>query len=655
MYVQVKLLNGYHQYLWYKVPDAWSEYPCKGSIVQVPLKKQIIPAVIMQESMKRPIVSFTIKELHAIEQMPQDAHYYPFLEQLCSYYQIDQLHILQRIKHVIHQAAIVSSGVATAQENAVVNVCRLTDEQQQVVDFLTPRIIYPVYTPTVLHGVTGSGKTEVYKELIRASLSVGKSIILLLPEVTLAINFERRLAKELPDVPLFSFHSGTTSKEKRQVWKYLLQETPIVLIGVHLPILLPIAQLGCIIIDEEHEVGYQEKKFPRINSKEAALMRAQQYGIPILLGSATPSVSTLYNVTKRGWFFFQLKKRFKGSFAQVKSVPLTDGKQRKSFWISNELYAALKDRLLKKEQSIIFINRRGFSFFVQCKDCSYVYRCSDCSVSLTLHEGSVMKCHYCGSIQNEPVACNECNAQHLIKKGIGTQQVVTILQRLFPAARVARADLDTSARKKEWEKTIDAFARQEIDILVGTQTITKGYHFPHVTLVGVIWADLNLHFPVYNASEIALQQLIQVAGRAGREQDNGLVIIQYMKEHDIFSYINEIDYPNFFSAEIESRSQAGYPPCKRLAYIECKYEIEEILVRESQSIVDLLRSYCNIHAIAIDILGPAQPPVYRVQKMHALRIYCKSIDMAAIIRLYRMIDHTAYKSSIQFIPNPIAS
>lgn len=357
----------------------------------------------------------------------------------------------------------------------------MTPEQKKVTDFLLNAFDNGVYTPTVLHGVTGSGKTEVYKQLFLHALAHHKTALLLLPEVTLAIAFENRLKKEMPHAPLYGFHSGKTPKEKTIIWNNLKNNVPMIIIGVHLPILLPIANLGCIVVDEEHDTGYQEKKHPKINSKEAALIRARCANIPIVLGSATPSINTLYAVKTKGWNFFQLTQRFSGTLPSVNIVSLTTNKNRREFWISTELEHHIHDRLFKKEQTIIFINRRGFSFFVQCKQCSFIFTCTSCSVSLTLHEDDHLLCHYCNATHALPKKCPTCSisATNFLKKGIGTQKVVSILEKMFPQARIARADMDTTAKKNVWQKTVADMIEGNIDILVGTQTITKGFHFPH--------------------------------------------------------------------------------------------------------------------------------------------------------------------------------
>jgi len=340
----------------------------------------------------------------------------------------------------------------------------------------------------------------------------------------------------------------------------------------------------------------------------------------------------------------------------VKTVLLTDKKQRKSFWISDMLYAAITDRLAKKEQTIIFLNRRGYSFFVQCKPCSFIFSCPTCSVSLTLHDNQLLTCHYCAYMLQQPRLCPQCKVDEseFLKKGIGTQQVVIILQKMFPHASIARADMDTTTKKKQWQETIERMYSGQIDILIGTQTITKGYDFPKVTLVGVLWADLNLNFPIFNAAETTLQQLIQVAGRAGRQCADSLVIVQSMQNHEIFAYLNEIDYLSYFAHALESRAAVGYPPCKRLVEIELKYGCETTIEREANMLLDDLWNIKAQKTLVIQILGPAKPPVHIIKNVHSRKIYLKADTMSQIILLFQSINIKRYVCSIFFTPNPVS-
>lgn len=657
MFIQVKLLKGFTKPLLYKVPDEWPPTNLVGTIVQVPLRNNVTHAVVIEQLEHQPAASsFTIKTALAIDPFPHDQYYQRFIQKLGTYYQIESLHFLKRIRSFIMTEQKKHRNTGTiAIEKPTLQKITLTDEQQTVTNFITHRIGQQLYTPTVLHGVTGSGKTECYKKMISTAIAQKKTALLLLPEVTLALQFESIMREQLgPDITIFGFHSATTAKNKRLLWQQLLAHKPLLIIGVHLPILLPIAQLGLIIVDEEHETGYQEKKHPKINTKEAALIRAQLNGIPIVLGSATPSVSSLFNTKKHDWHFFQLKKRFSGTFPTVKTVLLTDKKYRRNFWISQQLENAIRERLRKKEQTIIFLNRRGFSFFVQCKHCSFIFECANCSVSLTLHKDNKLTCHYCSFARQLPEQCPQCTNKktEFIKKGIGTQQVVTILERLFPHARIGRADLDTTLKKKLWQQIVADFKQGNLDILVGTQTITKGFHFPGVTLVGVLWADLNLHFPVYNATETTLQQLIQVAGRAGRQSEKSTVIVQAMSDHPVFAYLNEVDYLTFYEHEVRNRQQLSYPPCGRLALIELKHTHEPIIEKESVALTVFLINIVKRHNIPIQVLGPAEPPVSKIKRTHIRKIYLKCSSARLLGALFGAIDQQHYACQLFYTPNP---
>jgi primosomal protein N' (replication factor Y) len=654
MFIQVRVLKGYQEPLWYEA----SAFPtiAVGNIVRVPLRRHVVPAFVQYTTQLRPAVSFDMRSIVSIEQFPCDHHYQSFITKLSAYYFLDQWWFLKRLRtFLLHEQR--EEYTSPTQSFTIHTNVTLTQEQQAIYDEVALHITKPSYFPAVLHGVTGSGKTEVYCALLQHAIQQGKSVILLLPEVSLAVNFTILLKKRYQEaISIYSFHSATSSQEKKDLWAALLLNKPVLIIGVHLPIMLPIPNLGLILVDEEHEVGYQEKKYPRINSKEAALLRAQLVGIPIILGSATPSVASLYNVSARGWKLFQIKKRYAGSFPNIQIVNLTHKsaqKKRSSFWISHELEAALQNRLNKREQSIIFINRRGFSFFVQCPSCASSITCDHCSVALTVHEGNILLCHYCGLQMAVPLQCPTCkqHEKYLIQKGIGTQQIVTILQRMFPQARIVRADLDTTINKKKWQQIIQDITQNNVDIIVGTQTITKGYHFPNVTLVGVVWADLNIHFPRYNATEVALQQLIQVAGRAGRQHTNSQVIMQTLSNHSLFDYLNELDYLRFCQIETATRIQVGYPPAVRLIELIVRHAEEIVVEREAQQLTHFLQAHnCDQK---VRILGPAKPLVHKVKNIYSRAIYIKGNQLQTVYEVVKLIEKNNYQSLILITPNPL--
>ena len=657
MLINIRLLNGYKETFTYKVPAEWPVKNLVGTLIKVPFQKRLETALVCEqfEQLKNP-VPFALRTAHSLEPFPQDTYYQQFVKQLSSYYALDTFYFFKRVRIFLKEQEESEHITTDPIEHKQLDVI-LSEDQKAIVAALTPIIEAPRYYPSLLHGVTGSGKTEVYKQLIMHALNNNKSVLLLLPEVSLAVQFTQLLKKQLPDsVLLYGFHSATSIKEKRALWEQLLAAQPIVIIGVHLPVLLPIANLGLIIIDEEHDVGFQEKKYPRINTKEAALLRAQTAQIPILLGSATPSLSSLYTAQAKNWHSFKLEKRFAGAFPTIQRVKLTENKeQRAHFWITKELQIALADRLAKKEQTILFLNRRGHSFFIQCTSCGFIPTCPQCSVSLTFHNNSTLVCHYCNFIQAEPNACTSCKAGHknLLKKGIGTQQIVTILEKLFPAARIARADLDATVNKKNWQQTIHNFQSGTIDILVGTQTITKGYHFPKVTLVGILWADVNLSFPIYNAAEVTLQQLIQVAGRAGRQSTESLVIVQYMLDHPVFNYLSEIEYIKFYDFELEKRNIVQYPPLIRLAEIELRHTDALLVEKEADMLAHALTAYVIKKNLPVTILGPAQPPIHRIKNVSIRKIYLKSPDFNQLLKLYAALPKSDYNSSLFFTPNPL--
>ena len=654
-YIHVKLLNGFTQPLTYAIPPDWHEN-LTGTIVQVPLKNKIVSAyVIGQVDALEFKPSFAIKKIHAREPFPADTTYQKFLLQIAAYYQVDHIHCIKRIAQFLNQEAQPLHEQPSPEAHEFTPHVILTPAQSSIVNTIQNQLGAGSFSPSLLHGVTGSGKTQIYKELIIAAIQKGSTAMLLLPEVSLALQFQQILARSLPNtIEIMGFHSAVKAKEKKKAWQALIEKKPILLIGVHIPILLPIANLGLIIIDEEHDVGYQEKKHPKINTKEAALIRAQLAQIPILLGSATPSIATMYIARKKGWQFFQLHERFAGMFPTIKIVSLRmiNAQRRQNFWITKELETAIGQCLAKKEQAIIFLNRRGYSFFVQCKQCSFIFECSHCSVSLTLHQDSVLTCHYCGNGQALPPVCPSCKTNSLLKKGIGTQQVVTILQQLFPTARIGRADMDVSSKKKVWQQTMSDFENGTIDILVGTQTITKGFHFPNVTLVGILWADLNLHFPIYNAAETSLQQLIQVAGRAGRTRPDSLVIVQTMMDHPVFKFLSETDYLKYYDYELQNRTAANYPPLTRLVEIELKNTNQELLEQEAADLATTFLHHIQEKNFAITLLGPAKPPVSKIKNIHARKIYLKSNSMADLIKLYQLVKKSTFKSQIFFTPNP---
>ena len=631
MYVRVRILKGYGQPLLYEVPADFGSSIAVGAVVEVPLRTQQKSALVLAVFKGKPEVSYPIKPILFVHQFPKDVKHHSYIQALSRVYFISPHKLMERLQRFVFVDEDAADVELFSQSPATITT--LTHAQQAIVTDVSADLVAGIYRPTLIQGVTGSGKTEVYKALIVAAIAQGKTVIFLCPEVVLARQFYALFEQCFAAMMIVArWHSGITPDERMRVWQSAVKGQPMLLVGVHLPVLLPLSNLGLLIIDEEHDIGYEEKQHPRLNSKHAALLRARHYGVPIVLGSATPSVMTLYHAQQQQWRHSFLTERFGGSFPVVEHVVLSKNKKRPHFWISSELLTALADTIFRGQQAIVYLNRRGYGFFLQCIGCGYTFECSSCAVALTLHHDEhaggyerMLECHYCTERKPLPKQCAQCgtSTDEGKCKGIGTQQLVSVLQKLLPQARIARVDADISKRKKLWNQTIEQFGVGAIDILVGTQIITKGFHFPQVTLVGVVWADSSVHFPVYNAHEVALQQIIQVAGRAGRSRNDGRVIVQSFDNHPLFSFIDELKYPDFCVQELAARQEFGYPPFGRLVTIEVAGELEERVVADAQILKERI---AQVVANGIQILGPARPMREKVQGVFYRHLLCKAVS-----------------------------
>jgi primosomal protein N' (replication factor Y) len=658
-FVKVWLLSGWQEPLWYKVPDQLRTSISVNSFVEVPLRTQKLPALVqLCANTPQHIDIAKLREVISVFSIPQDALHASFIQKIANFYFVSPTSLYQRFIAHIQASPEAIDEAPEAQAQAITHIT-LSDEQAAAIKKISPHITQKSHKTFLLHGVTGSGKTEVYKKLIQRAIEQKKSVICLFPEVALALQFQAIFKAQLATPHLvFSFHSSSKISEKKTLWNNLLNNIPSIILGVHLPVLLPISNLGLIIIDEEHERGFQEKRHPKINSKEMALWRAQLYDCPIILGSATPSLATLYRTQQGLIEKCTLSQRFQGKFPQIIHASLKENtRKRASFWITKELEAGIKERLTKNEQTILYLNRRGYSFSAQCQDCGAFVTCDSCSVSLTPHEvgadAFTLSCHYCGYSCKVPTTCPSCKkTEHpLIMKGIGTQQLTTIIKKLFPTARIARADLDSTKKKREWLEDAEKFKRGEIDILIGTQLITKGYHFPKVTLVGIVWADLGLAIPDYHTRESVLQKLIQVAGRAGREQECSQVIIQSMSNDSLFSYINEERYPEFCMQELEIRKELAYPPFSRLIQIEFLNKDEKKLIAEIAQYKQTLQKIIQEKNLSIVVLGPTEPLIKKIAGVETRHLFLRSKTFQDIQTLINMAtSHKQFSSSIFVTP-----
>ncbi|MEM9363799.1 MAG: primosomal protein N' [Bacteroidota bacterium] len=506
-----------------------------------------------------------------------------------------------------------------AQDSEVI----LNEHQQKALDSIEAN--FRKNRVTLLHGVTSSGKTEVYFKCIEKFIDAGKQILYLLPEIALTSQLIGRLRDYFGD-KIAVYHSKYSIHERVEAWQNVLNnsEKAQIVIGARSSLFLPFSNLGLIVVDEEHENSFKQfDPAPRYHARDAAVVLASLHSANCLLGSATPSVESMENVKKRKYAYAHIQYRYgKVLMPDVKLVDLKDATKRKRIkgHFSETLFLAIEEALNEGEQIILFQNRRGFSPIVECTTCGHVAQCPNCDVSLTYHQNrNQLRCHYCGyhmALQN---VCQACGSNTLDKKGFGTEQIEQELKSLFPKAQIGRMDLDTTRGKYAYEKLIGAFEQQELDILVGTQMVVKGLDFRNVSLVGVMNADSLLNFPDYRAHERTFQMLTQVAGRAGRTQKQGKVLIQtYNPYHQILQQVTTNDYDKMFEQQYYEREQFKYPPLVRIIKITLKdkdfNKLNEAALWFAQSLTNVLR--CSV-------LGPEYPPVSRIRRDYLKNILIK--------------------------------
>lgn len=476
----------------------------------------------------------------------------------------------------------------------------------------------------LLHGVTSSGKTEIYIHLINKYLRARKQVLYLLPEIALTTQITSRLKDVFGD-RVGVYHSKFTDKERADVYLKQLSDKPYDLIlGVRSSIFLPYNNLGLVIVDEEHETSYkQQNPAPRYHASNSAIMLAKKYGAKTLLGTATPSLES-YRMTQNGKYgYVQLNHRYQD--LQLPKIEVVDirrlrKQKRMKGSFSQSLIDAIKESLDRKEQVILFQNRRGFANFMQCKNCGWVPHCERCDVSLTYHKGKrALSCHYCGKQYLLPDSCPNCGEKDFMYVGLGTEKIEDQIKALFPTARVVRMDLDTAKTRTAYEEIINGFSRQEYDILVGTQMVSKGLDFDNVSVVGVLDADTMLNLPDFRSYERSFQILSQVAGRAGRKHHIGKVIIQTRSaDLPLISYVVNSDYNAMYISQMAERKLFNYPPFCRLVYVFLKHRDSGRVEQCSQEMAQELRNLFGDR-----VLGPDCPPVARMQSMSLRKIVIK--------------------------------
>jgi primosomal protein N' (replication factor Y) len=526
----------------------------------------------------------------------------------------------------------------------------------------------------LLHGVTGSGKTEIYLQALAHALEQGKGAIVLVPEISLTPQTVERFKARFSSGKLATLvavlHSHLSAGERHDEWHKIRQGRARIVIGARSAIFAPVEPLGLIIVDEEHETSYKQEEAPRYHARDVAIMRGQMENAVVVLGSATPSLESFYNCKRGKFSLLELPERVdnqKMPHVRVVDMRQAAHKEKGTPLFSPQLKEAIHQRIEKGEQTILFLNRRGYSTSLQCPKCGYVCNCPNCSLALTFHrQEQKLACHFCGHVEKVPAVCpnEKCKNPAIRFSGTGTQKVEETLAKLFPNARIKRMDADTMKRKDDYRKVLGDFRAGKTDILVGTQMIAKGLHFPNVTLVGIIYADLALHQPDFRAGERTFQLLTQVAGRAGRGDVEGEVFVQaFAPFHPAIQYARRHDFNGFYEQEIKFREQLKYPPVSRVALLTLKGRNEEKVKIFAEHLKKILESKVQSpkSKVAADettldighwpldliIAGPAPAPLLRAETFYRYQIMLRTRAMSALSReLARIIQSLALPEDV---------
>lgn len=516
----------------------------------------------------------------------------------------------------------------------------LTPQQQNVV---TEVLKQPdMFIPYLLHGVTGSGKTEVYMEIIEYMLNHGKSSIVLVPEISLTPQIVKRFKGRF-DNTVAILHSRLSEGEKYDEWRKIVKGEVSIVIGARSAIFAPLTNIGVIIIDEEQTGSYHQENNPRYHAIEIAMYRGKTHNCPVILGSATPTLESYARAQKGVYHLLELPNRVKDRpLPKIELIDLNKTSRKSNFYFSDELLAKIKDRLEKKEQILLLLNRRGYSSVISCSNCGYIEKCPNCDISLTYHKSSnMLRCHYCGYGTKLKEVCPTCNESSLKTLGVGTEKIEEELTKLLPDIRIVRMDYDTTSRKGSHEKIIEDFSDYRYDVLLGTQMIAKGLDFPNVTLVGVINADTSLNIPDFRSSENTFQLLDQVAGRSGRGDKKGEVVIQtFNPDHYAIVHATKHDYINFYKDEMLLRKKLKYSPFYFMTLIKISSSNYELACDESTKIAQTIKKGLTSSIV----LGPSVANVFKVNNIYNFQMiikYKKEPNLYPILE--SVIDH--YKNN----------
>ncbi len=589
--------------------------PLVGQLVEVSLKNSITHGIIWSLEQKTLNFSHKLKQVSLAHSIVLPETFMSFLKKFADY-TLTPLGILA--KHVLPKA-IAMPDIDQKIEYSF-KLPELTNEQSLAKEAIINNL--DQFHVSLLDGVTGSGKTEIYLEAAVKAYQKGKQALILLPEISLTAQFCQRLEERLGKKPLI-WHSQITPKQRNLIWHQVHQGVPCIMLGARSSLFLPFSNLGLLVIDEEHDPSYKQDEVIIYNARDMAILRAKEENIHVVLVSATPSLETVYNVKQKKYAYLKISNRFNNvSLPEVNILSMRGLKkaQLNCQWLHPSLFTEIQNRLARKEQSLLFLNRRGYAPLTICSDCGFKMTCSACDVALVQHKNHPrLHCHYCDSTQSIPDACPNCAQPSLMPCGPGVERLSEELINLFPQAKILSVTSDLVNTPKRIQEMVTQILNNEVDIIIATQMLSKGYHFPNITLVGVIDADMGLNGPDLRCAERTYQQLHQVAGRCGREQKPGIVYLQtYDPEHSVINAVANWDQENFVALELEDREYHNMPPFGRLtSFLVSGRDNTEVM------------SFCRklLHAAprhdSVTIMGPVPAPLSRLKNQFRWRFLLK--------------------------------
>ena len=640
--------------------------------------KTVIPIKKQTKAVCRRTLHLAIPEKDAMQKLAffEDKHQTArarLLRELINLKELDysivtgKLNVSSAVIKALVQQEIISVESTNDYRNPISHLAQkeytisLNEQQQSVVDTVCQEYEHGQRNTYLLKGVTGSGKTEVYMELISYMISKGKQAIVLIPEIALTYQTVMRFYNRFGN-RVSIMNSRLSAGERYDQFQRAKNGDIDIMIGPRSALFTPFSSIGIIIIDEEHENSYKSETTPRYHAREVAIKRASMNDACVVLGSATPSVDSYYSAMCGQYKLLEMKKRVSDKeLPECEVIDLrAELKAGNRSILSERLQELMEQRLLNKQQIMLFLNRRGVSGFMSCRECGYVVKCPHCDVSLSQHNNGKMVCHYCGYEIPTPTVCPSCGSKYISGFKAGTQKIEMMVQRRFPNARILRMDFDTTRTKDSYEKILSAFANGEADILIGTQMIVKGHDFPNVTLVGVLAADMSLHVNDFHAAERTFQLLTQAAGRAGRGQLPGNVIIQtYDPDNYAIEAAREQDYEKFYEQEIEYRQMMFYPPVWNLLLIICSSSSYEDVDKCSEDVANCLGSVIT-REIRVQLVGPADASISKINDIFRKVIYLKAQKYDTLVELKNIVekhirDNSFFRNvSVQYDFNPMS-